>query len=348
MGPFHRGDNAWAAKEPASPLVEIPGFSIWRWQFDLMHTLDLGILQRVIPAALQGLMGLPAGTGRVADEPPMWAGRSRAARCKAATLDYLEWAGTAVASSARVKKITPRWVQGQYPDISQEHAKAAALRAMLPWVVDKAQKRSGASEAATLRARCLSSLAAMDAVYSRQPRFLSAGQEREAQAFCTEALEALAALVQLQPAGPWRMQPKAHALWHITQHSCMGNPRVSHCYQDEDFIGKVKRLYTACHGRTAPLRTIQRYCMGTSLRLKARQELMDGLRRPKARLLRGGPQRSAPVRADAAGASSSSRPAPSAAAASEASFGSKRGRGRPARQTVKRDRGRPRKPTLEG
>ncbi len=64
VGPFHTGPNCWAAKQPVSPLVHIPGFSIWRCMCDLMHTLDLGLLQRIVPAALQGLMVLPPATAR--------------------------------------------------------------------------------------------------------------------------------------------------------------------------------------------------------------------------------------------------------------------------------------------
>ncbi len=333
VGPRHGGVYGWASRDPVSPLTKIPGFSIWWCVFDLTHTLELGLLQRVIPAALQGLLGVPAGTSRVADEASAFAGRSRAARCQAATAAYRDWAAkTKVSTSARVKKITPRWVQGHFPDISQEHAKAAALRAMLPWVVELAQARSGDSRVAFLRAQCLSELARLDKVYAKQPRFLTALQEQQAKAHCSAALGALAELTKLQPSGPWRFIPKAHALVHIAWHSAMGNPRVSHCYQDEDFIGRMKQLYTACHGRTAPLRTLQRYCLGTCIALVAREELLAGKRSLKAKRPGGGPCRG-----------------PGAATAPAASTGDgfslKRGRGRPPKLTAKRSWGRPRKPS---
>ncbi len=289
-GPFHTGPDCWEATSPHSPLLQMPGFSIWRCMYDLMHALDLGLLQRVIPAALHGLMGEPP-SGGVAMEESLWPGSSREKRCKAATFAYREWARKNVASSARVKRITPRWVTGDQPNISMEHAKAAALRAMLPWVAEEAQKRDGASEVAGLRARCLRELAALDELYKGKPRFLSRPDEAQAQAHCTAALESLARLCSLQPAGPWKITPKAHALWHIAHHSAMGNPRVAHCYQDEDFVGVVKRIYRSCHGRSAPLRVLQRYCMGISLQLTAREELMAGKRAAKATLKMGGPQR---------------------------------------------------------
>ncbi len=223
-------------------------------------------------------------------------------------------------------------MQGDYPDISQEHAKAAALRHVLPWVALRALGRSGRSEVATWRSRLLSELAALDAVYTRQPRFLSRAQALEAEAHCTRALRALVHLTKLQPHGPWRMAPKAHALWHIGAHTAMGNPRVTHCYQEEDFMGRCKRLYQACHGASAPHRAVQRYCMGTCIALTAREELIAGVRPAKRPRLQGGPQRSTMAAAAAASSTAAAWP------------GLARGRGRPPMHRVKRPRGRPSMP----
>ena len=331
VGPRPGGLAGWASKDPISPLVRMPGFSVWRCMFDLMHTLELGILQKVIPAALQGLMGLPHGDSRRPEEPSVWEGRSKQAKCNAATLAYRAWAShAAVPSHSRVKRITPRWVSGKNPDISQEHAKAAALRAMLPWVAEVAETRRSSSTAAALRATLVTQLWALDRVYARQPRFLSSAQEGQAKAHCSAALQALAELCKLYPAGPWRLQPKAHALLHIAFDSALQNPRVLHCYQDEDFIGRTKRAYVACHGSTAPLRTIQRYALGTCTKLVAREELKTLKRAPKAPPPSGGPQR--PHGAAPAALPKAAQPSP------------KRERGRPRKHTVARPQGRPRKP----
>ena len=345
VGPYHTGLNSWAAKHPISPLTKLPGFSIWRCQFDLMHTLELGILQRVIPAALQGLMGIPPGerVARVVEANAAFAGRSKQAQCLAATLAYRRWAKeTMVPHGSRVKRITVRWVKGAFPDISTEHAKAAALRAMLPWVASVAAARRAAvpnDQIAELRAKCLAELTQLDAVYMRQPRFLRSEQEMQARAHCTAALQALQELTRLHPAGPFKVTPKCHALVHITWDSAMCNPRSAHCYQDEDFIGLMKRTYIKCHGATAPLRTLERYCLGSSVLLTAREELLLGKRAPKGRpVARGGPIRSAAAKPAAGrmqGAPSSSRPAVAAEG--------KRGRGRPPKVQAKRPRGRPRK-----
>ncbi len=353
VGHAPNAPDGWTAREPLTPLAGIPGFSIWRCMFDLMHTLELGLLMRVIPAALQGLMGLQPGKARVPAEEAVWPGSTRLARCKAATLAWREWARANAPSSARVKRITERWVTGEQPSISQDHAKGAALRAMLPWVAEVAQQRAGpgATEMQGLRARCLSELVALDQLYACKGRFLQRSEEQAAMAHCEAALQALRQMVQLQPQGPWCLIPKAHALWHIAHHSAMGNPRVSHCYQDEDFIGRVKGIYTGCHGKTAPLRTVQRYCMGTALALTAREELVTGKRKAKPPRLQGGAQRGASSgtacsrRSASSSESSSGSALPSGpAGAAERGRGApsgKRGRGRPAMHKVKRPRGRP-------
>ncbi len=335
VGPYPRGPGCWETKWPVSPLCSVPGFSIWRCMFDLMHTLELGLLQRAIPAALQGLMGLTA-RGRAAEaERPAFGTGSRAARCKAATAAYQKWARANVASRSRVKAITPRWVDGSHPQIAMQQAKAAALRAMLPWVASLAEDRAGESKTATLRASLLCGLRDLDCVYKGEGRFLSHDQEKAAAGHCSAAMKALSELEQLtESKGPWYLTPKAHALLHIARDSAMANPRVVHCYQDEDFVGRVKRLYSACHGKTAPRRSLERYCLGVAVTITARDELIKGVRRAKARPLPGGPQRRGAAAADAAGAKD---------AGGSDGHGLKRGRGRPALQGPKRPVGRPRK-----
>ncbi len=118
---------------------------------------------------------------------------------------------------------------------------------------------------------------------------------------------------------------------HIAMDAAMANPRCSHCYQDEDFIGLTKRTYVGCHQATAALRSVQRYALGSAIELQAREQLLQGQRAPRAaRPGRGGPLRAGPALQAAAAAGSR----PEAA-------GTKRGRGRPPVLTAKRPRGRP-------
>ncbi len=286
VGPWPYGANKWESKDPISPLCRLPGFSVWRCMFDIMHTLELGILQRIVPCALQGLMGLRVGKGRPTEESAFGPG-SMEAKARAATVAYKEWCEkTMVPHPNRVKVITIHWVEKQVPIIKMHHAKAAGLRAMAPWVAELAEGRAGCSEAATLRATCLRGLVDMDAVYMGAGRFLTAHESAVAEGHAWAALEALAKLVELHPDGPWAFQPKAHALLHLARDSAMANPRASHCYQDEDFVGRMKKVYTSCHGRTAPRGAIQRYAMARSASLMAREELAQGKR--QAKVLPGG------------------------------------------------------------
>ncbi len=324
-----RGASPWQAREPPSPLCKIPGFSIWRCMFDIMHALELGLLQRCIPAALQGTLGLPEGESRRAAEAPVW---PAASRCQKATAAYLQWRCDAkVPASSRVKRITARWVKGRWPTISQEHAKAAALRAMLPWVAGLADARAHNSQVACLRARCLRGFMEMDAAFRGQPRFLAAEQAGKVQAHCLDALQALAQLQELRPSGPRRVVPQGHALLHIACDSALSNPRVAHCYQDEDFIGRAQRLYVAFHGRTAPQRAVQRYCLSTSVQMAAREQLLAGKRPARARPPTGGPLRRL-LRQGSAGPSLSRQAAPSPMS---------KQRGRPRKAGPKRPQGRP-------
>ena len=263
--------STWVQGDRArsSPLCQIKGFHIWRCAFDPMHTLELGLLQLVIPAALKELMG-------VTRNPGVFGGGPVGTRCTMATRAYLAWAKTVrISSSARVRAITPGWVKGARPHLSQSHAKAAALRAMLPWVAKLCVDRRAVSPH---RATVLEELYKMDCVWRDAGRFLSQGQAEAAAKHCEKALEALAALCAAHPNGPWHVVPKAHSLTHMAYDNALCNPRASHCYQDEDFVGRMKRIYSRCHGVTAPMRATQRYAIHTALRLSARLQLLLGFR----------------------------------------------------------------------
>ena len=65
----------------------------------------------------------------------------------------------------------------------------------------------------------------------------------------------------------WKLLPKFHAVTHY--YDTRINPRRVSCYQDEDMVGKVKQIYCACHGITAPFRGLQRYAILQCLRWRA-------------------------------------------------------------------------------
>jgi len=134
---------AWMASDAhagTSPLLRLPAFDIWRVQFDIMHTLDLGILQLAIPSALQELTS--AGG--------LFEGRTRECRVKAASAAYDYWCRKNKVQ-CRCKRITMQWVLGPRPKISQAHCKAAPLRRMVQWIMEACQE--AAAREADLHAR---------------------------------------------------------------------------------------------------------------------------------------------------------------------------------------------------
>ena len=187
-------------------MLDSPGFCTWRVCFDIMHTLDLGIYQHAVPCALSELV-----RGRV------WAGRTVDARCKAASAEYLQWCRR-MGIVARARQITPAWVKGPCPRISQVHCKAVALRKMAQWVLEVCARVASANRHAALRAAFFRSMVQADCVMGSAGRYLSPASAAEVAAHVEKALMAYKALAtEAASAGlqRWRFFPKFHALTHI-------------------------------------------------------------------------------------------------------------------------------------
>ena len=156
-------------------------------------------------------------------------------------------------------------------------AKAAAIRNMMYWVEDEikldlaagapAAGAAGAPAAATaelrlktLQRNCIHGLCEADRICRRAGRYFTAEQHAE---FCgwlevglrngnELAAEALATNKKL-----YEVVPKFHAVTHY--YDSRLNPRRVTCYKDEDMVGRMKKIYIRCHGKTAPQRALQRY-----------------------------------------------------------------------------------------
>ncbi len=101
-------------------MLKLPAFSIHRVFFDIMHTLDLGVLQLAVPCALKELTARPG----------IFMGRDLPARVREASALYRAWCkAEKVRSSA--PRLTMQWVRGKNPRVSQVHIKAAAMRRMV-------------------------------------------------------------------------------------------------------------------------------------------------------------------------------------------------------------------------
>jgi hypothetical protein len=251
------------ASPPVSPLLDIVGFDHRRVRFDPMHTLDLGVYQVAVPSALVEL----CTRGGHFD------GANVSARLAAATASYRAW----VRRTRVPDKATPfskAWISaaaGQYPSISQQQAKAGALRSLIYWMHEVCVAAATVEPCThtEVRAAMFECFVGADKVMRRSDRWMSRATGRavadhiERALLCYNALSCEAAAAgELR----WPVLPKHHALTHIGFDHGGANPRASHCYGDEDMVGRMKRTYSACHGSTAPLRGLQRYSMLTSLR----------------------------------------------------------------------------------
>jgi len=67
----------------------------------------------------------------------------------------------------------------------------------------------------------------------------------------------------------WYVQPKLHMASHLG-YDIAGrlhlNPRCTTNYDDEDFVGKIKKTMAKCHGRTAGRMSVSRYVILIGLR----------------------------------------------------------------------------------
>jgi hypothetical protein len=246
---------------PVSPLLHIPGFCIWRVHFDIMHTLDLGVLTHALPSALTEL----TATAEV------FHASTREGRLQMATQSYRLWCKAHKIASV-AKSFGKRWCEGPYPCIGQFQAKAAAIRSMVYWFKEICNVAAAKSTLhGRLRATMMDSFVEADEIQRRSGRHLlpearlklAAAMERALRAYNALAAEAIEAEVRL-----WRLTPKHHAMTHIAYDNGGTNPRKTSCYLDEDMVGRMKRIYVMCHGSTAPYTSLRRYIILCGLRWK--------------------------------------------------------------------------------
>ncbi len=260
-----------AALAVVSPLLGISGFNIWRVQFDIMHVLDLGVLQVAVPSAMWELT----------DNCRVWAGASRQDRFDAAYAEYTAWCvrGKIQARVKRSKKAS--WKSpGEYPAITQQTAKAAALRSMMYWVSEVCDRViNDDGEHGAMRAAVFLYLVKADGVCRSAGRFLTPMQREALRASTENALLAYNALADdaiSEGRLLWKMLPKHHALQHIGADSAV-NPRIAQCYSDEDMVGRCKRIYVRCHASSAPRAALLRYVALVGTRWWDKLRVLRGL-----------------------------------------------------------------------
>ena len=107
---------------------------------------------------------------------------------------------------------------------------------------------------------CISGFAEADKICRRAGRYFT---DEEHADFCRWLELALMSCNKLaaesMEAGKrlFKLLPEFHALTHY--YDTRLNPRRAACYQDEDMVGRMKKIYVNTHGSTAPRRGLQRY-----------------------------------------------------------------------------------------
>jgi hypothetical protein len=140
---------------------------------------------------------------------------------------------------------------------------------MMYWIADVCRNHDNLQDDhGRLVAVMLASFAAADAVCRRAGRHFTEGEHEDFSRHIEHALltnNALAAEAVAAGEKLYKLIPKHHALSHIAYDFSI-NPRRVQCYADEDMVGRMKRLYIRCHGRTAPQRSLLRYSILAALR----------------------------------------------------------------------------------
>ena len=77
--------------------------------------------------------------------------------------------------------------------------------------------------------------------------------------------------LQLPPISHWNIVTNMHYFWHPAKQAIDLNPRMSWCYANEDFVGKIATIGTSCrHGQVAACRSkslMNKYILGVTLRM---------------------------------------------------------------------------------
>ena len=223
----------------------MPGFSIWRHVFDLMHILySNGVANDFSGAMLVHLCGEGRFPGSCIEE-----------QLGAAFLEYREWARLNKGDTHKCKPFTPArlGLTTGDPHLSGLYA-CGQVRSMTLWVcaVGAQSGHRLRALACTLFSIFVNALNDKGPILSDERRYHA---HRAGCAFldCYQALRAQDSTLHLRP--------KLHYLDHIIsglQRSAL-NPNYFAVWQEEDFMGRMKDIIKPCHTCTVQHRSLQRY-----------------------------------------------------------------------------------------
>lgn len=241
-------------------FLGIPGFHLWRVWVDAAHNFDLGSYQY---SAASGIAELAA--------EGVWPAGTIRERWALAYADHKAWCKT------RLLEPPPRFEYGRIcrnircPVFSQLSAKGTKMKHIMEWLKDVCD-RPGVSDTPYKRVRhCMfHNVCIYERIYSEQGRFLEPAALAESQDAMERSLVCLNYLCSVHVARSsmyYHIVPKVHMSTHLAyDFAPQANPRKTQAYADEDMVGRTKKIIQRCHGATAALRGLMRYCICAGVR----------------------------------------------------------------------------------
>ena len=211
---------------------------------------------------------------------------------KAVYLEYREWVrnlGQTPSSHPWTSALFGRPSRTHFPCV-MDKIKAAHMKGMCFFIamwmqtcVRRVQKAGLAAGDIQVRLQVIATLmwAVCDFMYvtDTSPLIMTAAQRGRAytaghiflnlyHALAEEAMQAHHAL--------WQITPKFHYYCHVLDQirSSAFNPRWSHCFLDESFMGCITRIIGQTHGRGSMLRAMQRYILFLAIRWQHQRDTL--------------------------------------------------------------------------
>ena len=149
--------------------------------------------------------------------------------------------------------------------------KAAQVKGLLYFFALKMTEEADQVEHGQLVALCTWALVRAINVFDGAAMLLSRADAEQARNFLYVHLQCWQRLAPcLEAHRIFLIRPKHHYLQHLADDVVRTrvNPRTFQCFDEESFLGRIKRMVSKCHASTVSSRCIQRYVLHLSKRWK--------------------------------------------------------------------------------
>ena len=200
-------------------------------------------------------------------------------------MDYKEWCQHRNLPTCPVfQKSKLVTAADQCPAFTQQQAKASMTRYIMLWLQEVVE-RPGVSLGphGGVRKCMMCAFAEFEEILLRNDRWLVPA-DRALAADRMETALVLLNFLSNEAIGNgrflWQLQPKCHMAAHLAyDFAAEGvNPRRVTCYADEDMVGRMKKIVSKCHGKTAGKTCLDRYAILVGTRWWTRLAVLRGLR----------------------------------------------------------------------